>query len=97
MKDRLQYPDGSLEDDLSQDHSKAITQADGLITVALVQRPRRQPDLVAENQALQTLAQQLTDEPQSMLKTLVRIARNLCGADTVGVNFLETVPSGTCD
>jgi signal transduction histidine kinase len=96
MKDRLQHPDGSLENGLSQDHSKAVTQADILITAVLAQRPRRQPDIIGENQALQTLAQQLTNEPQSMLKTLVGIARNLCGADTVGVNFLETLPGGTC-
>lgn len=96
MKDRLQNHCVSSEKNLSQDHPRATIRADILITAALAQRPRRQPDLVAENQALQMLAQQLMDEPQSMLKTLVRIASNLCGADTVGVNFLETLPNGTC-
>jgi PAS domain S-box-containing protein len=34
------------------------------------------------------------DEPQSMLKTLVRLALDLCQADTVGVSLLETAPNG---
>jgi PAS domain S-box-containing protein len=80
--------------DLSQASSQAITEADVLITAALASRPARQPDLAAENQALGTLAQHLMDDPQSLLKTLVRIALNLCRADTVGVSLLETAPNG---
>jgi PAS domain S-box-containing protein len=33
-------------------------------------------------------------EPQSMLKTLVRIALDLCQANTAGVSLLETAPNG---
>jgi PAS domain S-box-containing protein len=79
---------------LSQKITQAFTKADVLITEALASRPARQPDLAAENQALHTLAQQLMDEPQSTLKTLVRIAVDLCRADTAGVSLLETAPNG---
>ncbi len=72
-----------------------MTEADVLITAALADRPARQPDFAAENQALHTLAQQLTDDPPSMLKTLVRIAQDLCGADTAGISLLETLADGT--
>jgi PAS domain S-box-containing protein len=80
--------------DLPQTRPQGITEADVLITGALANRPARQPDLAAENQALRTLAQHLTDAPQSLLKTLVGIALNLCRADTVGVSLLETAPNG---
>lgn len=96
MRDRLQHHCGPSENGSPQNYPGAITQSDVLITAVLAERPRRQPDLLAENQALRTLAQQLTGEPQSMLKTLVQIAKNLCKADTVGVNLIETLPSGTC-
>ncbi len=72
-----------------------MTEADVLITAALVDRPARQPDFAAQNQALHILAQQLTDDPQSTLKTLVRIAQELCGADTAGVSLRETLADGT--
>lgn len=79
----------------TQNSEKAITEADVLITAALTDRPARQPDLVAQNQALHALAQQLTGDPQSMLKTVVRMAQELCGADTAGVSLLETLADGT--
>ncbi|HEY9859806.1 MAG TPA: PAS domain-containing protein, partial [Candidatus Obscuribacterales bacterium] len=74
---------------------QGITEADVLITEVLASRPARPPNFAAENQALRTLAQHLTDDPQSLLKTLVRLALDLCQADTVGVSFLETAPDGT--
>ena len=80
---------------LPKNSQKAITEADVLITAALAERAAREPDLAAENQALLTLSQQLTDEPQSMLKTLVRISRDLCRCDTAGVSLLETLADGT--
>ncbi len=70
--------------------NQAITEADVLITESLAHRQARQPDLAAENQALCTLAQKLSDQPQSLLKTLVEIALTLCRADTAGVSLLET-------
>jgi hypothetical protein len=72
-----------------------MTEADVLITAALTDRPARQPDFAAQNQALHTLAQQLTDDPQSTLKTVVRMAQDLCRADTAGVSLLETLADGT--
>jgi PAS domain S-box-containing protein len=75
--------------------SQGITEADVLMTGVLASRPTREPDFAAESQALRTLAQHLRDEPQVMLKTLVRLALDLCRADTVGVSLLETAPDGT--
>ncbi|HEY9692595.1 MAG TPA: PAS domain S-box protein [Oculatellaceae cyanobacterium] len=79
---------------LPKNKTVAITEADVLITEALTLRPARLPDYAAESQALRILAQQLTDEPQSLLKTLVNMAQTLCRADTVGVSLLETDPNG---
>ncbi|MBD2014357.1 PAS domain-containing protein [Microcoleus sp. FACHB-53] len=78
----------------SPQSSHPITEADVLMTGVLASRPARQPDFAAESQALRTLAQHLMDEPQSMLKTLVRLALDLCRADTVGVSLLETTSNG---
>lgn len=78
-----------------QTRTQVLTEADVLITAALVDRLARQPDLAAENQAFVRLAQQLTDDPQSRLKALVQIARDLCQADTVGVSLLETLADGS--
>ncbi|OKH31800.1 hypothetical protein NIES2119_27925 [[Phormidium ambiguum] IAM M-71] len=75
----------------SPQNCQTITEADVLITEVLASRSAREPDLAAENEALRTLAQHLTDEPQSLLKNLVRMALDLCRADTVGVSLLETV------
>ncbi|MBM0744237.1 GAF domain-containing protein [Phormidium sp. CLA17] len=83
------------EQGLPQNCPPVLTEADVLITPALEERPARQPDLAAENQAFASLAQQLTDEPQSRLKTLVQIARDLYQADTVGVSLLETLADGS--
>ena len=75
--------------------ARGLTEADVLMTGVLASRPAREPDFAAESQALRTLAQHLMDEPQSLLKTLVHLARDLCQADTVGVSLLETAPDGT--
>ncbi|WP_308189835.1 PAS domain S-box protein [Nostoc sp. XA010] len=79
---------------LSSNNTSAVTEADVLITEALAGRPARQPDLASENRALHILGQQLMDDPQSMLKTLVEIAVDLCRADTAGVSLLETNSNG---
>ncbi|MBW4538462.1 MAG: PAS domain-containing protein [Myxacorys chilensis ATA2-1-KO14] len=92
MTDRLQrsVPSGSSS---SQNTTLGITEADVLMTAALASRPARQPDLAAEIQALQILAQQLTDDPQAMLKTLVGIVLDLTQAGTAGVSLLDA-PNG---
>ena len=92
MTDSLHRSDLAGKD--SPQRSQGITEADVLITEVLASRSAPPPDLAAENQALRTLAQHLMDEPQSMLKTLVRLALDLCRADTVGVSLLETAPDG---
>jgi PAS domain S-box-containing protein len=58
------------------------------IAEELSRRTPREPDLQAENRALQTLARQLVTSPQTLLKTLVAIARDLCAAGSVGVCLL---------
>ena len=80
---------------LADNHQKATTEADVAISYALADRLARQPDFAAENQALHTLAQKLTDDPLSILKTVVEMALDLGRADTAGVNLLETLADGT--
>ncbi|AUB34512.1 DNA-binding response regulator, OmpR family, containings REC and winged-helix [Nostoc flagelliforme CCNUN1] len=79
---------------LSPNNTPAVTEVDVLITEALASRPARQPNLAAENRSLHILSQQLIDDPQSTLKTLVEIAIDLCRADTAGVSLLETDSNG---
>ncbi|MEG4021525.1 PAS domain S-box protein [Microcoleus sp. S13C4] len=59
------------------------------IAEELSRRTPRSHDLKAENLALQTLARQLAASPRTLLKTLVAIAQDLCGAGSVGVCLLE--------
>ncbi|MCC3409337.1 MAG: PAS domain S-box protein [Microcoleus sp. PH2017_10_PVI_O_A] len=61
------------------------------IPIAAQELSRRTPrsrDLQSENRALQILARQLATEPHALLKTLAAIARDLCGAGSVGVCLL---------
>ena len=59
------------------------------IAEELSRRTPRSHDCKAENRALQTLARQLATSPHTLLKTLVAIAQDLCGAGSVGVCLLE--------
>ncbi|MEG4988310.1 PAS domain-containing protein [Microcoleus sp. BR0-C5] len=59
------------------------------IAEELSRRIPRSHDQKAENRALQTLARQLATSPHRLLKTLVAIAKDLCGAGSVGVCLLE--------
>ncbi|MDF5717077.1 MAG: ATP-binding protein [Rhizonema sp. NSF051] len=76
------------------DEQKQINLEDVLITSELSRRSPKIPDFQAENQALHTLARQLAESPETMLKTLVAIARDLCQAGTTGVSLLEVSSSG---
>ncbi|MBD0336425.1 MAG: PAS domain S-box protein [Cyanobacteria bacterium Co-bin13] len=67
---------------------------DVLITAELATRSSKAPNLQAEIQALHTLTRQLAEQCQTMLKTLVTIAKDLCQAGTAGVSLLETTPEG---
>lgn len=95
MTDRSPSHSVLSEQGLPEKNPPILTEADVLITPALADRLARQPDLAAENQAFATLAQQLTDDPQSRLKILVQIARDLYQSDTVGVSLLETLADGS--
>ena len=86
--------DGLVSGDTASS-AQEITEADVLMTGVLASRPAREPAFAAQSKALDTLAQHLLDEPKSLLKTLARLALDLCRADTVGVSLLETAPDGT--
>lgn len=65
-----------------------------LCTEELKRRPTRPPDYQAENQALLTLAQELTSSPGSVLQSLMDIALELCRAHSAGISLLEKGPPG---
>jgi signal transduction histidine kinase/CheY-like chemotaxis protein len=65
-----------------------------LCTEELKRRPSRPPDYHAENQALLTLAQELTNSPGSVLQRLVDIALELCRGHSAGISLLEDDPGG---
>ena len=71
---------------------KSIQLDDVLITEELSRRSPRQPNLRAENQAMRSLAQQLTQTPEKMLQHLVDLAVELCDAGTAGVSLVEAQP-----
>ncbi|MDF5721023.1 MAG: PAS domain S-box protein [Rhizonema sp. PD37] len=76
------------------DERKQINLEDVLITSELSRRSPKTLNLQAENQALHTLARQLAKSPETMLKTLVGVARDLCQAGTAGVSLLEVSSGG---
>jgi PAS domain S-box-containing protein len=65
-----------------------------VITDALDQRPWREPDARAENQALLVLAEAM-DEPQRMLQALVEQVVNVSHADSAGISVVEPGSSDT--
>lgn len=65
-----------------------------IITEELACRQPRTTDLEAENRALHALARQMGNQPGTLLKSLVRIVLDLCGAGTAGVSLLEITPDG---
>jgi PAS domain S-box-containing protein len=93
MTDRLHRSIVSGNDS-SRTIAQSITETDVRVTAELASRPTRQPNLAADIQALQLLAQQLMDNPQVMLKTLVEIVLDRTQAGTAGVSLLETPPNG---
>lgn len=73
---------------------ETVTLDDVVITEELSHRLLRPPNWQAENQAMRTLVQQLVQQPEVMLKSLVTMALDLCQAGTVGVSLLESTPNG---
>lgn len=57
---------------------------DVLITQELAHRSPRTPNLQAETDALHTLARQLAEQSQTMLKTLLLLLLNFVGQEVLG-------------
>jgi two-component system CheB/CheR fusion protein len=60
-----------------------------LITDELARRPARAADYEAENRALSTLAHAMASHPGDVLRRLVELVTELCGADSAGISILE--------
>lgn len=67
--------------------SEAI--AEVFITDALLQRTPPDPDYLREKLALQDLANQMSDHPSEVLPRLVKLAMDICGAESAGISILE--------
>jgi two-component sensor histidine kinase len=59
------------------------------ITDELRRRSTPEPDHLREKLALQDLARQMADDPAGLLPRLVRLAMELCEADSAGISILE--------
>ncbi|MEH1892720.1 MAG: ATP-binding protein [Nostoc sp.] len=79
---------------MTNEEMEQICLDDVLITEELSRRVPRTTDLKEENDALHTLARQLVEQPQILLKKLVNITTKLCRAESAGVSLLEVTPSG---
>ncbi|MEH2463332.1 hybrid sensor histidine kinase/response regulator [Nostoc sp.] len=79
---------------MTNEEMEQICLDDVLITEELCRRVPRTTDLKEENDALHTLARQLVEQPQILLKKLVKITTKLCRAESAGVSLLEVTPSG---
>jgi two-component sensor histidine kinase len=66
------------------------TVADIDITAALAARAAAAPDHRGEALALQELGRVMADEPAEVLPRLVKLAMEICGADSAGVSVLES-------
>jgi len=60
-----------------------------LITEELARRPTRPPDHQALNRAMTELSAELQTNRTGMLQLLVRLAMELCHADSAGISILE--------
>ncbi|MEH2279274.1 MAG: ATP-binding protein [Nostoc sp.] len=79
---------------MTNEEVEQICLDDILITEELSLRVPRTTDLKEENDALHTLARQLVEQPQILLKKLVKITTKLCRAESAGVSLLEVTPGG---
>lgn len=69
------------------EHPDAI--ADTFITDELQQRTPSNPDYLREKLALQDLASQMSDHPAEVLPRLVKLAMEICDAESAGISILE--------
>ncbi|MEH2339841.1 hybrid sensor histidine kinase/response regulator [Nostoc sp.] len=79
---------------MTNEEVEQICLDDILITEELSHRVPRTTDLKEENDALHTLVRQLVEQPQVLLKKLVKITTKLCRAESAGVSLLEVNPRG---
>ena len=68
---------------------------DVLATAELWRRTPRERDLATEADALRSLAENLRDDPEQMLRSLVDQSITLCGAQTAGLSMVRTDANGT--
>jgi two-component sensor histidine kinase len=64
--------------------------AEVFITDRLHGRPETRPDYLREKLAIQDLANEMADHPGDVLPRLVKIAMEICEADSAGVSVLDT-------
>lgn len=67
-----------------------IDPADLLITDQLEIRPQAPGDLGSAAQGMMTLARELLDAPERLLKKLAELGVDLCKAGSAGVSLLKT-------
>ncbi len=60
-----------------------------IITGDLDRRPSRVSDFQAENQALNSLAEAMSNSPDTVFQRLVEVAMELTGSDSAGISLLE--------
>lgn len=71
-------------------HSARATDLESVIATAeLDRRSSRKPDRNAENRSLIELTRQLASSPNDFFDALVKVALDLCGADSTGVSLLN--------
>ena len=63
--------------------------AEVFITDELLRRAAPAPDYLREKLAIQDLAHQMADRPTEVLPRLVKLAMEICEADSAGVSVLE--------
>ena len=79
---------------MANEEVEQICLDDILITEQLYYRIPKTTDLKQENDALHTLIGQVVEQPQILLKKLVKIITQLCQAESAGVSLLEVTPNG---
>ncbi len=79
---------------MQRPNPQIVTLNEILVTEELFRRVSRTPNLQAENQAMRVLIQQMAQNSETFMQTLVNTALALCEAGTTGLSLLETTPDG---
>jgi two-component sensor histidine kinase len=64
--------------------------AEVFITDRLISRPETRPDYLREKLAIQDLANEMAEHPGEVLPRLVKLAMEICQADSAGVSVLDS-------